>query len=61
MTGAAFTASDTSKHDRRLLKEKKILSFTADPNGRNEGSGFAILDFDLKYFSAATWYDDDTK
>ncbi len=47
LTGQKFTSNDVSKHDRRLLQNEGILSFTADPNGRKEGSGYVILDFDL--------------
>lgn len=47
LTDAQFSAS-TSKHDRQLLKEKGILSFTADPMGKSGGKGFSILDFDVK-------------
>ena len=53
LTDAQFSAS-TSKYDRRLLKEKGILSFTADPMGKNGGKGFSILDFDIvKILNAA--------
>ena len=54
MTGPEFTSNDASKHDRRLLADKEILSFTADPKGRKLGKGFAILDFDLKDFTSDT-------
>ena len=45
LTGPEFTVGDVSKHDRRLLRDRGILSFTADRNGLKPGSGFAILDF----------------
>lgn len=48
LTGPAYTSNNACKHDRRRLKEKGILSFTADPNGEQEGSGYAILEFDVK-------------
>lgn len=47
LTTAQFAAS-TSKHDRRLLEDEGVLSFTANPMGESSGSGFAILDFDVK-------------
>ena len=52
MTGPEFTSGDACKHDRRLLREKGILSFTADPTGKKKGKGYAILDFDLKRLAA---------
>lgn len=53
LTGPEFTSSDVSKHDRRLLMKKGILSFTAGSKGGNKGSCYSILDFDLKDFGAA--------
>jgi hypothetical protein len=53
MTGPELTANDASKHDRRLLEKKGILSFTADPNAAKGGKGYAILDFDLDQLSQA--------
>ncbi len=47
LTGPDFRVNDLSKPDRRRLREENILSFTADPKGRQNGSGFAFLDFDL--------------
>jgi len=47
LTGPEYTACDATKHDRRLLRERGILSFTADPKGLESGSGFAILDFQM--------------
>lgn len=61
LTGPEFTSNDACKHDRRLLMSKGILSFTADPNGRKEGRGYAIVDFDLKDFSAAMQESGDSK
>lgn len=54
MTGPELTSNDACKHDRRLLRDKGILSFTADPRGGDSGKGYAILDFDLKDFARAT-------
>jgi hypothetical protein len=49
LTGPAYTSNNACKHDRRLLREKGIYSFTADPNGKLENSsGYAILDFKLE-------------
>ncbi len=48
-----FTCSDASKHDRRLLREKGILSFTGNPNGTQPRKGFAIVDFDLQDFRSS--------
>ena len=48
LTDANFTCNDPPKHDRRLLKNNGILSFTVDPNGRKKGRGYAILDFNIK-------------
>lgn len=49
LTGPEFTSNNACKHDRWLLREKGIYSFTADPNGKLEGSsGYAILDFKLE-------------
>jgi hypothetical protein len=48
LTGPEYTSNNACKHDRRLLKEKGLLSFTADPRGEKEGSGYAILDFEIK-------------
>ena len=45
ITGPGFFAG-TTKHDQRLLREKGIFSFTADPPGKE--MGFAILDIELK-------------
>jgi len=53
MTGPEFTAGDACKHDRRLLSDKGVLSFTADPAGGTEDDGYAILDFDLQSFRGA--------
>jgi hypothetical protein len=48
LTGPEFRVNDTTKHDRRRLREENILSFTADPRGVETGSGFAFLDFSLE-------------
>ena len=48
LTGPEFTSNNACKHDRRRLKETGILSFTADPNGEKEGSGYMILEFELE-------------
>ena len=48
LTGPQFTSNDACKHDRRLLRNKGILSFTADPNGTTANHGYAILDFDIE-------------
>ncbi len=53
LTGPEFNANDASKPDRRLLRERGILSFTADPNGRKSGRGFAILEFSMERLMAA--------
>ncbi|WP_170110634.1 BNR repeat-containing protein [Flavilitoribacter nigricans] len=48
LTGPEYTSNNACKHDRWLLRDRGIYSFTADPNGLKEGSsGYAILDFDL--------------
>jgi hypothetical protein len=51
MTEPDVSSTDVSKHDRRLLTKKGVLSFTADPKGLKDGSGYTILDFDLKDIS----------
>ena len=48
LTDESFTCNDLPKHDRRLLKNKGILSFTVDPKGKKEGCGYTILDFNIK-------------
>lgn len=48
LTGPRYRVNDATKHDRRLLRRKGILSFTADPQGGRKGKGFAFLDFDIK-------------
>jgi hypothetical protein len=47
MTGPEHRVNDVTKHDRRRLREENILSFTVDPRGSEEGSGFAFLDFSI--------------
>lgn len=44
MTGPELTSKGTCKHDRRLLLEKGILSFSA---AQEEGNGYVIADFRL--------------
>ena len=51
LTGPDYTSNNACKHDRRLLQEKNILSFTVDPNGKKESSGYAILEFDVDDFN----------
>lgn len=48
MTGPEFGAADAGKHDRRLLRDRGILSFTAEPARTHDRSVFAILDFNLR-------------
>ncbi|MFP4173599.1 MAG: BNR repeat-containing protein [Candidatus Hydrogenedentota bacterium] len=48
LTDSQFTVTDATKPDRRLLAEENILSFTADPQARKEGSGFAFLDWRME-------------
>lgn len=49
LTGPEYSSNNACKHDRRLLRESGIYSFTADPSGLDENrSGYAILDFSLK-------------
>jgi hypothetical protein len=45
LTGPELTVNDATKPDRRLLRDRNILSFTADPNGQQPGRGMAIVDF----------------
>ncbi len=47
LTDATFNITDASKPDRRLLKNKGILSFTVDPSGNSEQRAFALVDFSL--------------
>lgn len=48
LTGSEFAEVDACKHDRRLLRDRGVLSFTAEPAGANaEAAGFSILDFRL--------------
>ena len=44
MTGAEFGPSDAGKHDRRLLREKGVLSFTAEPSRTGKQASFAVID-----------------
>lgn len=53
LTGPEYTSNNACKHDRRLLKDKGILSFTADPNGEKEGSSYAILEFNVETLLSA--------
>ena len=50
MTGPEFTSNDACKHDRRLLMDKGILSFTAYHKGGTKDKGYAIVDFDINKF-----------
>ncbi len=54
LTDENLTCNDPPKHDRRLLKNKGILSFTVDPKGKKEGRGYAILDFNIKNLVSAS-------
>jgi hypothetical protein len=47
LTGENIRTHDAAKHDRRLLKERGILSFTADHRAAEGGHGYAFVDFDL--------------
>lgn len=47
MTGTEFGATDAGKHDRRLLLDRGILSFTAEPTIVDGQTAFAILDFEM--------------
>jgi hypothetical protein len=53
MTGPGLTTHDAAKHDRRLLRERGILSFTANPKATEVGHGYAFVDFDLERLKAA--------
>lgn len=57
LTGPEFTCHDATKPDRRLLRDRNILSFTADPNGGKPNRGIAILDFRLERLLEAAWRD----
>lgn len=47
LTGEEFGSTDAGKHDRRLLKERGILSFTGAPLVVEGQTAFAIVDVDL--------------
>jgi hypothetical protein len=47
LTDASFNTTDASKHDRCLLKNEGILSFTADPSGDSEHRAIALVDFSM--------------
>lgn len=51
LTDDSFMVNDASKHDRRLLKEKNILSFSAALVKNDMTQSYAILDFDLNMLS----------
>ena len=53
LTGPEFVVNDATKPDRRLLRDRGILSFTVDPHGQQSGRGIAILDFRLERLLAA--------
>ena len=46
LTGSEFAATDAGKHDRRLLRDSGILSFTAETRD-GDRTGFAVLDFEV--------------
>lgn len=46
--GPQWRVNDTTKPDRRRLREENILSFSADPRAQEPGSGFGFLDFDIR-------------
>lgn len=48
LTGPEWRVNDTTKPDRRRLREENILSFSADPLGLEDGGGFGFLDFDMR-------------
>ncbi len=47
LTGPEITANDASKPDRRLLRDRGVLSFTVDPRAQTPGRGFAFVDFHI--------------
>ena len=49
LTGPEFLCVDACKHDRRLLRNRGILSFSAEPATPGDKKGYAILDFELKH------------
>jgi hypothetical protein len=55
LTGPEFTCDDTTKPDRRLLRDRNLLSFTADPHGGQPSRGFAIIDFRIERLIEAAW------
>ena len=46
MTGTEFGQTDAGKHDRRLLRDRGVLSFTAEPGVKEGQTAFAVVDFD---------------
>jgi hypothetical protein len=48
MTGDEFGATDAGKHDRRLLRDRGILSFTAEPQLQEGQTAFALVDITLQ-------------
>ncbi len=49
LTGTEFGATDAGKHDRRLLRDRGILSFTAEPVVKEGQTAFAIVDFNEQH------------
>ena len=47
MTGNEFGATDAGKHDRRLLRDRGILSFTGEPGVKEGQTAFAVIDFEV--------------
>jgi len=53
LTDETITTNDAPKHDRRLLRERGILSFTVNPLAGEGGHGYAFIDFSLDRLKAA--------
>jgi hypothetical protein len=53
LTGPEFAVNDATKPDRRLLRDRNILSFTADPKSLEGGSGLSFLDFSIERIVAS--------
>jgi len=47
MTGPVFASTDACKHDRRLLADRGVLSYTPEPASSGEERAFAVVDFTL--------------
>lgn len=54
LTGPEWGVNDTTKPDRRRLRDDNTLSFSADPLAAEDGSGFGFLDFDIRRIVAFT-------